>query len=98
MNRLQELLKPGMPVYTILRHRSKSGLMRIISVVIVTQSGGITDITHLVEEALGYKSSNVHQPMGMIVKGTGTDMGFHVVYGLSNVLFNDGHALKHHWL
>jgi hypothetical protein len=33
-----------------------------------------------------------------LVQGCGMDMGFHVVYSLSQTLFNDGYALKQRWL
>ena len=41
---------------------------------------------------------------GLVVKGCGMDMGFHVVYTLSSLLFRDtakgdaGYCLNHAWL
>ena len=35
---------------------------------------------------------------GYIMRGVGTDMGFLLVYRISNALFNDGYALKQRWL
>jgi hypothetical protein len=35
---------------------------------------------------------------GLVVGGCGMDMGFHAVYTLSRILYNDGYALKQRWL
>jgi hypothetical protein len=101
--RLLEYLKPDDTVYTILCHVSRSGMMRSISLVIPTtdtQNGkerlGIYGITHLVAQVLDYPRSK--NDNGLRVGGCGMDMGYHLVYSLSYVLFGDGYALKHAWL
>ena len=35
---------------------------------------------------------------GVKVGGAGMDMGFHLVYNLAAVLFDDGYALEHKWI
>jgi hypothetical protein len=97
--RLRELLPPGSTVYTILRHTSRSGMLRHISTVI-PQDGDINDITWLVARAVGWKINPASQG-GLIVHGVGTDMGFHVVHTLSQYLYPDyptPSALNRRWL
>ena len=84
--KLREMLNPGDTVYTILRHRSRSGMSRRISTVAVI-GGRIADLDYLVARALDYR---VHRDGGLIVGGCGMDMGFHVVYNLARVLFSAG--------
>src|SRR3990167_25227 len=87
---LKEYLKPGDRVYTVLNHASRSGMMRHIDVVIPTKSDdgtlGIYRISHLVADVLDYRQAD---DGSLKVGGCGMDMGFHVVYGLSRVLFRD---------
>jgi len=100
---LREILKPGDRVYTILRHVSRSGMMRHISLVIKSDANGIRDISHLAAKALDYKRADNG---GIKTSGCGMDMGFDLVYNLSMVLFcpegkythEGAYALKHEWL
>jgi len=93
--RLLELLKPGDRVYCILRHVSRSGMMRRISPVII--KGGCTmNLDNWVGAVLDWPSAGTGE--GIKVDGCGMDMGFHLIYSLSSVLFKDGYALKHEWL
>lgn len=82
---LRELVKPGDRIYTNLRKVSRSGMSRTISVHIKT-ADGIRDISSLVARAAGYRMDGWD---GLKVGGCGMDMGFHVVYSLSSVLFRD---------
>jgi hypothetical protein len=89
---LRELLKPGDTVSTILRHCSRSGMSRRISLVIST-ADGIRDISWLaakvMDEPIKSRAGYV-QDAGIVVGGCGMDMGFHLVHNLSSVLFPDG--------
>jgi len=84
---LRRILKPGMTVYTSLRHVSKSGMTRHIDVLIV-EDGRIRNISHLVSKATGIKRA---EDGSLKVGGAGMDMGFHVVYSLSRTLYPEGH-------
>lgn len=84
---LRELLKPGATVSTVLRHVSASGMSRSISPVICGEDGP-TDLTWLVVRVLGNRFDEKNG--GVKVGGCGMDMGFHLVYNLSYVLFPDG--------
>lgn len=85
--RLREWLKPGDTVHTILRHVSRSGMSRAISLVAIAPDGGIKDLDASVAIALNMPRSK-HD--GLTVGGCGMDMGFSVVYNLSSALFRDG--------
>jgi hypothetical protein len=83
---LRELLKPGETVYTILRHVSASGMSRVIDLFIM-RGNEPRRITWSVAQALGYAYDQKREGLG--VSGCGMDMGFHVVYSLARVIFND---------
>jgi hypothetical protein len=94
-------IKPGVKVYTILRHVSSSGMSRDISLAI-GEGNDITDITYYASHALGDKLIESKGHRAIRVSGCGMDMGFHLVYNLSSVLFNGqeraGYVLKQGWL
>ena len=98
---LTHYVKAGSKVYTILRHRSDSGMSRNISLVIA-QGDEIIDITYYVAHALGDKVIESKGHRAIRVNGAGMDMGFHLVYNLSSVLFagqeRAGYALKQGWM
>lgn len=95
--RLREILPPGTTVYVILRHVSRSYMQRSLSVVVGSVEVsevlgpyrfGITDITHWVRQAIDGKFDREHG--GIICRGAGMDMGWHLVSNLSRVLYPDG--------
>ncbi len=107
--RLHELLKPGDTVYTILRHVSKSGMHRRIS--LLTADHFQLDWT--IEKA-GWGKTRANEE-GLVAGGCGMDMGFHLVYNLGRAMWpkgtpkphgsrngapdsDGGYALKHRWL
>src|SRR3990170_3906522 len=73
-------------VYTILRHCSRSGMVRHISLMVINDSQPL-DIGWLASKVLGWKQSD---DGGINVSGCGMDMGFHLVYSLSSVLYPNG--------
>jgi hypothetical protein len=88
-------------VYTVLRSVSASGMTRHISLK-VAHGSNIFDITYLAAQALGDK---VHERNGwntLKVNGCGMDMGFHLVYSLSSVLYagqdRAGYKLAQRWI
>jgi len=98
LNHLRSILKPGDVLYTVLKHVSRSGMQREIQVVIV-RDGEIVDLTWHVGQALGW---SIGKHDGVKVGGAGMDMGFHLIYSLSSLLFagkeRAGCELKHRWL
>lgn len=88
--KLREWLKPGDTVYTILRHVSRSGMQREISVVI-NRDGEMLHPNYSVAKALGYRQGKSD---GIIMGGCGMDMGFALVYNLSRALFAEGFGVE----
>ena len=88
--RLREILseqdKPT--IYTVLRHVSASGMSRDISLKTV-HDGELIDITFTAAEALGEKVKDKDGRRVIRVGGVGMDMGFHLVYSLSSVLYTN---------
>ena len=86
-NALLSSIKPGATVYTILRKVSSSGNMRVISLHII-ENGEINCIDYDVSTVTGYKIHPKEQ--GLIVRGSGMDMGYDVVHTLGRALWPDG--------
>ena len=84
---LQRRLPVGSTVYTTVLHISRSGMMRVIKV-LVAHEGQIVDLSSLAADAIGARYDRARG--GVIMSGCGMDMGFAVVYDLSRVLFADG--------
>lgn len=99
IERLREMVKPGDTLYTILRNVSSSGMSRVISVVKTGEDGKILTLDFLIAKLGTYKrtpASSRHD--GLKVGGTGMDMGFAVVYDVSQTVFGDGYSLRQQWL
>jgi hypothetical protein len=98
---LTHYVKEGDTVYTLLRSVSSSGMSRTMSLKIV-RDGRIDDITFSVAHALDYPLVEVNGSRAIRVGGCGMDLGFHVVYSLSSVLFpgqdRAGYLLHHRWI
>ena len=98
---LTHYVKAGTKVYTIMRHVSSSGMSRNISLVIANGEE-VIDITYYAAHALGDKLIESKGHRAIRVNGCGMDMGFHLVYNLSSVLFTGqdraGYVLKQGWL
>lgn len=95
--RLREWLTPGDTVYTILRHVSRSGMCRHISLVkpYIRKDEGEIDFLHLdynVALALDYPEARnrLGGHDGIRVSGCGQDMGFALVYDLGYALWPKG--------
>jgi len=89
---LRKLLNPGDEVKTILRSVSRSGMSRRISLVIA-RDNEVIDISWDTARVMGdnvKQGGKYVQDAGLAVGGCGMDMGFHVVYTLSRILFPDG--------
>lgn len=80
---VDEIRRKRPTLRTILRHVSQSGMQRAISVIYKN-----ADISYLVAKLSSYRLH--HKYDGLKVDGCGMDMGFHVVYNFSRLLFPDG--------
>lgn len=86
---LRAWLKPGSTVFIVLRHVSRSGMSRSISV-FASVDGQPHDITYQASRVIGESVDRRHG--GIRMRGCGMDMGFALVYSLSHVLYPDGHG------
>lgn len=87
LEQLREWLKPGATVFTIVRHVSRSGMSRSISV-FASVDGQPHDITYQASRVMGESVDQKHG--GIRMGGCGMDMGFALVYSLSRRLYPDG--------
>jgi len=86
LGHLREILKPGDTVYTKLIHVSRSGMYRVIDLLIIKNNEPIW-LSHYAAKLLeGYDERH----KGCKAGGCGMDMGFHLVYNLGRVLWPDG--------
>jgi len=109
---LRAMLKPGQTIYTRLQHCSRSGMMRVIDLLVIEDSEP-RRITWLACKATATTYNEKHE--GMRMDGCGMDMGFAAVYDLGRSLWPEGtpephstrngvsdscggYALKHRWI
>lgn len=101
IERLKQWVQPGDTIYCVLAHVSTSGMRRVIRFykIVTSQETGKQETWCLgwnIAKALEYGYNDKRE--GVVVNGCGMDMGFHVVYSLSDKLFADGYLLKSSWL
>lgn len=86
---LRNMLKPGDEIDIILRHVSRSGMSRKISLFFKGEN-----ITYYAAQTLGENCTLEYRGNRVInMGGCGMDMGFACVYNLSSALFPDGFGL-----
>ena len=94
---LLRILKEGDTVYTVLRHVSASGMSRRIDLYTFQNNKPVYLSGY-------YAMMQGEEPPkdGYKVGGCGMDMGFHLVYSLSSLLYGSanrgGYELRHEWL
>ncbi len=86
IERLRGMLAPGATIYCTLKHCSRSGMQREISLHAV-QDGSIVWLSGLAARAIG---DRLGKRDGIIIGGCGMDMGFALVYNLSHTLYGAG--------
>lgn len=97
---LRTWMPKGSTVYTILRNTSRSGMQRVIGLVLIKPGDdGSTYTLHpnyKAAKVLGRRESKDYD--GIICQGGGMDMGFEIVYSLAHELYGDGYSLNQQWL
>lgn len=83
IEKLREIVKPGDTVYTLLRHVSRSGMYRVISLYVMKDNAPVWLDGYAAPLLEGYDER--HE--GCKAGGCGMDMGFHLVYNLSYALY-----------
>lgn len=81
-------------IYTVIRHVSSSGMQREISVRMI-DAGRIISLDWLVSNAMGIRIGNHN---GLVVKGCGMDMGFHLVDGINRAFAPLSKKFKQEWI
>lgn len=74
-------------VYTVCKHVSSSGMLRVIDCFVI-RDGKPVSVNHLIAAYGLYRQDK--RRSGVRVGGCGMDMGFAVVYALSNAIFPKG--------
>lgn len=93
--RLLEWLEPGSRVATLVRHVSRSGMQREISLYTATLDNGKPEITCLDYWAIRLLDHKIGKHGGIVVGGCGMDMGFKLVYDLGSMLWPNGTSKPH---
>lgn len=84
--------------WTILKSVSASGMSRDMKVVSQFE-GRVVDLTWYVGKATSVgRLTEKHGQRVVRVGGCGMDMGFHLIYSLSHVLYNNGYQVNQEWL
>ncbi len=84
---LRGWLKPGDTVHCIVRHVSRSGMSRRISLLKIMPDGSRRYLSGSAACALGWGWSTRDGHDAVRVDGCGMDMCFHVVYSLAHAIF-----------
>ena len=93
LERLKEWIKKGDTLHTTVRHVSRSGMMRHISVKHLKATDNperpvnVSNYDYHIARVLDLPEAPNYQ--GIKIGGCGMDMGFHLVYSLSRALFKD---------
>jgi len=85
----------GSTVHLIIRQVSRSGMYRHISVHGIKENR-VSYYSFHVAKLLKWTYKDKTNAVG--VGGCGMDMGFHLVYTLSSILYKDGYALTHRYI
>ncbi len=88
---LKEWFPKGSTAYTTAVHVARSGMSRHIKVFATPKKGVIQNVSGYVADYLDWRYTNKE---AVFVSGCGMDMGFHLIYTLSSVLYDDGYAIK----
>lgn len=89
LSRLRKLCPPGTTVFCTLRHVSRSGMQRQISLHVV-KKGEMVSISWDAARVLGWSLNDGRAYWAIKADGCGQDMGFHTVHCLSYAL----HGMK----
>lgn len=88
--KLREWLSPGDTLHTVCRNVSRSGMSRQIDVYLL-KDGEPQWLSGFAARALDWPQAKNE---AIKVSGCGMDMGFHLVYSLSRILFPDGFKVE----
>ena len=90
-------LRTGETIYTILRHRSSSGMLRVIDAIVIRKNRPLSVRAFLTEkqkDRLDKWQKYDHDRNGWRIGGCGMDMGFHLVYTIGSICRPKGFKVK----
>ena len=87
IERLRTMFPHGSTATTVVRHVTRSGMSRSISVLTTDSDGEIRDVSYDVARVLGWSMDRDNG--GVRVQGCGMDMAFHMVYSMSRIIHAD---------
>lgn len=85
---LREILPPGTEITCVLRHVSRSGMLRIIDPVVITPAGRHIHIGYSLAPITGHTYD--HKREGVRCHGAGMDMGMDLAYTIGRALYPEG--------
>jgi len=91
---LKEWFPNGSVAHTTVVHVARSNLSRHIKVFAI-DGKRILNVSGYVAEYLDYRFTKKD---AVFVSGCGMDMGFHLIYTLSQKLYGDGYAINQSWV
>jgi len=91
---LKDWFPKGSTAHTTVVHVAQSGMSRHIKVFAISGER-IQNISYHVSKLLDWRFTNKE---AVFVGGCGMDMGFHLIYTLSSILYDDGYAIKQSWV
>lgn len=87
---LRALCPPGTTVYTKLNHCSRSGMSRSITPMVL-----INNVPRYMAWSVAVLfNQSLDKYDGLTISGCGMNMGFHLVYTLSRILYRDGFGIE----
>lgn len=101
IDELRKIFPEGSTVWTRLDHVSASGIQRVISIIALKVDEATGEPYPLYPTWLAHEAGmgTVHKKHdGLIVRGCGMDMGFHLVDCMSWKLYGEGGKLHHRWI
>ena len=91
---LKKKVKKDSEIIVVIHKVSKSGMQRKMSAFVIYKKQLVNLNFDIAKLDIARRNDNNH----LVVNGCGMDMGFHLVYTLSSILFKDGYALKQRWI
>jgi len=93
---LKKVFPKGATAYTAITKVAPSNMSRHIMVLGSVKKGIVDNLSAYVAELLDYKYKD--NTRSVFISGCGMDMGFALVYDLSQELYDDGYVIKQRWL
>ena len=93
INGCRRMIPPGTTVWCVVRSVSRSGMSRRIDCYVI-QDGQLLYVSYYVANAIGWSVSD----KGILSRGCGMDMGFHLVGTLSHSLYGNEGNLRARWI